>query len=513
DVEMISKKANLEQVLKKAKKTKELSAEVDEYVPNRDSKQVYVEKKDVYSVMLNQTNIAQNNNKYFLIQVLESTSNTHCWAFFRWGRVGFKGQTNLIDCGKDLEKAKEIFLKKFFDKTLNEFKDRNKFEKVKGKYELIQMDYSKPKELPKMEVDEGELSVESKLDERLQDFLKLICDLKKMEEAARGLSYDINRAPLGKLTKSQIKAGYEALTRIEKCILSNNFNKEFREAVDEYYTRIPHYFGMRVPSPIRDIDELKQELELLEVLSEIEAAVSSINQELKTKEKLHPIDQTYQKLKCEILPLESDSERFKLVETYLRRTHAATHDSYKMKLRSVYEVNKHGEQEKFKKELGNRRLLWHGSRLTNWHGILSRGLQIAPKEAPMTGYMFGKGVYFADMSSKSANYCCPKPGNVGVFALAEVALGEMNPKFKADSRGARLPEGKQSVQGIGDIGPNPSEFVNIDDDVLVPCGSPIEQEETKNIKNNDLCFNEYVVYDTNQIRLRYLVEVEFETMK
>ena len=54
DTEMVSKKTNLEQVLKKAKKTKELSAEVDEYVPNKDSKQVYIEKKDVYNVMLNQ---------------------------------------------------------------------------------------------------------------------------------------------------------------------------------------------------------------------------------------------------------------------------------------------------------------------------------------------------------------------------------------------------------------------------------------------------------------------------
>jgi len=35
----------------------------------------------------------------------------------------------------------------------------------------------------------------------------------------------------------------------------------------------------------------------------------------------------------------------------------------------------------------------------------TQGLRIAPKEAPVTGYMFGKGVYFADMSSKSANYC------------------------------------------------------------------------------------------------------------
>ena len=63
-----------------------------------------------------------------------------------------------------------------------------------------------------------------------------------------------------------------------------------------------------------------------------------------------------------------------------------------------------GEAAAFK-DVGNRQLLWHGSRLTNWVGILSQGLRIAPPEAPVTGYMFGKGVYFADMVSKSANYC------------------------------------------------------------------------------------------------------------
>ncbi len=34
-----------------------------------------------------------------------------------------------------------------------------------------------------------------------------------------------------------------------------------------------------------------------------------------------------------------------------------------------------------------RMLLWHGSRLSNWVGILSQGLRVAPPEAPVTGYM------------------------------------------------------------------------------------------------------------------------------
>lgn len=35
-------------------------------------------------------------------------------------------------------------------------------------------------------------------------------------------------------------------------------------------------------------------------------------------------------------------------------------------------------------------LLWHGSRLSNWVGILSHGLRIAPPEAPITGYMVSR---------------------------------------------------------------------------------------------------------------------------
>lgn len=51
------------------------------------------------------------------------------------------------------------------------------------------------------------------------------------------------------------------------------------------------------------------------------------------------------------------------------------------------------------------------------------GLRIAPREAPVTGYRFGKGVYFADMFSKSVNYCYANSGsNDGVLLLCEVIL-------------------------------------------------------------------------------------------
>ncbi len=99
-------------------------------------------------------------------------------------------------------------------------------------------------------------------------------------------------------------------------------------------------------------------------------------------------------------------------------------------------------------------LLWHGSRLTNYVGILSQGLRIAPPEAPVTGYMFGKGIYFADMVSKSANYCgTSKENSIGCILLCEVALGSMQEKYEADYYANELPEGKHSTKGCGRVGP------------------------------------------------------------
>ena len=84
-------------------------------------------------------------------------------------------------------------------------------------------------------------------------------------------------------------------------------------------------------------------------------------------------------------------------------------------------------------------LLWHGSRLTNYVGILSQGLRIAPPEAPMTGYMFGKGVYFADMVSKSANYCNTNRRNpTGILMLCEVEIGNERQLFHSDENADKL---------------------------------------------------------------------------
>jgi len=136
-------------------------------------------------------------------------------------------------------------------------------------------------------------------------------------------------------------------------------------------------------------------------------------------------------------------------------------------------------------------LLWHGSRVTNFVGILSQGLRIAPPEAPVTGYMFGKGIYFADMVSKSANYCWAGPSNnIGCMLLCEVALGNPNEKLFSDYNAAKLPSGKSSTKGVGRTAPPESSYI--------PHGRtkvPIGKGTATATQGGTLLYNEYIVYN------------------
>lgn len=110
-----------------------------------------------------------------------------------------------------------------------------------------------------------------------------------------------------------------------------------------------------------------------------------------------------------------------MLDEYIQNTNRGRN----LKIIDIMKVKRDGEDKVYNpQKLGNKKLLFHGSRFSNFVGILSNGMRIAPPEAPKTGYLFGKGVYFADFSGKSAPYCCPHLSNgVGVFVMCEVALG------------------------------------------------------------------------------------------
>ena len=127
--------------------------------------------------------------------------------------------------------------------------------------------------------------------------------------------------------------------------------------------------------------------------------------------------------------------------------------------------------------------------------------------------MFGKGVYFADISSKSANYCCSSiSNNTGLLLLCDVELGDpvlelINSNYNAgeDAKAA----GHIATLGLGQTIPQEwkdASCVNPDlKGVLMPdTKNPPEQRLPAKAY---LQYNEYIVYDVAQIRQRYLFRV------
>ena len=86
--------------------------------------------------------------------------------------------------------------------------------------------------------------------------------------------------------------------------------------------------------------------------------------------------------------LAQDGEEFKMLVEYVSNTHGATHSSYSLEVLDIFRVSRHGESKRYKpfSKLANRMLLWHGSRTTNFAGILSQvsGKVLSSPEATPT---------------------------------------------------------------------------------------------------------------------------------
>ena len=67
--------------------------------------------------MLNQTDIKNNNNKFYIIQLLKSDITNEYYVWMRWGRVGKAGQNSFISCSS-INHAVSIFSAKFRDKVI-----------------------------------------------------------------------------------------------------------------------------------------------------------------------------------------------------------------------------------------------------------------------------------------------------------------------------------------------------------------------------------------------------------
>lgn len=78
----------------------------------------------------------------------------------------------------------------------------------------------------------------------------------------------------------------------------------------------------------------------------------------------------------------------------------------------------------------------------------------------VTGYTFGKVIYFVDIVSKSINYCHMSQGDPGLILLGEVDRGNMY-ILKHACHISKLPRVKLRVQGWRKTTPGPSVSITL----------------------------------------------------
>ncbi|KAM9108271.1 poly [ADP-ribose] polymerase 1 isoform 2-T2 [Megaptera novaeangliae] len=405
----------------------------------------------VFSATLGLVDIVKGTNSYYKLQLLEDDRESRYWIFRSWGRVGTVIGSNKLEQMPSKEDAIEQFTKLYEEKTGNAWHSKN-FTKYPKKFYPLEIDYGQDEEaVKKLTVNPG---TKSKLPKPVQDLIKMIFDVESMKKAMVEYEIDLQKMPLGKLSKRQIQAAYSILSEVQQAVSQGSSDSQILDLSNRFYTLIPHDFGMKKPPLLSSPDSVQAKVEMLDNLLDIEVAYSLLRGGSDDSSK-DPIDVNYEKLKTDIMVVDKDSEEAEIIRKYVKNTHATTHNAYDL-------------------------------------------------EVVDTGYMFGKGIYFADMVSKSANYCHTSQGDpIGLILLGEVALGNMY-ELKHASHISKLPKGKHSVKGLGKTTPDPSASITMDG-VEVPLGTGI----SSGVNDTCLLYNEYIVYDIAQVSLKYLLKLKF----
>jgi len=421
-------------------------------------------------VVLNFANIEGNNNKFYSMELQKGDGDYR--IFTHYGRVG-----------EDGTKEGRYFLKNEQEqqdgKSLEEIAKENAEKEFGGILHSKQRKGYIPIDFAKADVGSGRAKTNgndkdnnkdkqiknkpfSSLDSRVEKFVEQI-----YEEASRSLAKTI-KTPLGALSKEQIGKGCNKLEQIRKAIQYYD-ERLLKELSSQYYSLIPQNFPRRIDpyeAVIDTEDKADRQEEILQLMKDIynvkddlDSGIVGKYKAINTKiEILEPCDSEYQRLVRKIRDTESP------------------HHNVSLRVNNILKVEVGAAKRRFNPKKLQAMELFHGSANKNILGILERGLLIAPPCAASTGAAFGRGIYFASNSTKSAQYSTKFYSNIhnnGFLLVADVAVGKMQKVSHFTFSDNRPSYGYDSVMGI---------------------------------KGADLIHDEYIVYNVNQVQLKYVVD-------
>lgn len=414
-------------------------------------------------VTLNFTDIINNNNKYYNLEVQISKTG-EARIFTQYGRVGGTAAKEYRVCDSSSQAESEA------DKIVKA-KTKKGYVEVK----LVKADVGS--DVGKSKVEANTITVEAakkagvKIEED-ETPSKLHGEVKDLIRTWFGvtqefieLNLDTKKCPLGQLSIDQITKGKDILEEARKIVhMKKPDVTELNNLTNQYYSNIPHNFGYtRINADALRFDaddKIDKAFDILDVFGDAKNVQSVIS-------KKSPVDSQYATLNAELEWVDPSDPTWKWIDTMMHETRASNHHFLgKLKTHKIFKLKRNGEDKNFlknaeeiAKECGrhspsdvyarfvkNRPDIpkelqdlykkanicpgWHGTRRANMIGITTKGLLIRPSGVAHAGSMYGDGIYWATNSTKSINYCDVKgsywaqgANKTAYLFLGDVAFG------------------------------------------------------------------------------------------
>ncbi|KAF9942665.1 Poly [ADP-ribose] polymerase 2 [Mortierella alpina] len=131
-----------------------------------------------------------------------------------------------------------------------------------------------------------------------------------------------------------------------------------------------------------------------------------------------------------------------------------------------------------------------------------------PKSEPPPPQRAWHGSIFPDCVFSAADFCFTSPGNDTGLMSPWVTCSETEQVVfhaKANSEESQ----KHSTKGLGLSSPDEKQDVVIENDLRVQAG-PLKTERRDDTSGGHrLQYNEYIVYNTSEVKMRYLLKMKF----
>ena len=333
--------------------------------------------------------------------------------------------------------------------------------------EKLKKGYVDVSESLRQDIQKGELKID---DEDVKDLISFLMSCARQSIKS---NYQVNVDNISDIQINKVQSIIDELSKNDSITLD-----EVNDKLKLIYTTIPrkmedtrnYFFTTKNFTPNRVIELLQEEQNKLNTLK----SQITINNQVKVDSNI-----TLESLGFDCVIASQDD-----------RDLIAKQTDFRVNKQRIFKITNKETEKVFNPNNLKTKLLYHGSRNENFLSILQNGLKIRPSGVATTGSMFGDGIYGANKARKSIGYTSLRgsywasgSSNRAYLAIFEFATGkeyEVLKNQKYQYWMSKLNEKEVKDKGY--------------DSVFAQGGA-------------DLRNDEYIIYNSNQCTVRYLIEL------